>query len=277
MRNKTRSVAAKKSGYKKRYLRIFSRHPSHKVIRNKILVDGLTCIRLGSVSKSACPQELNSADSVRNSSNKRLMKECFTEGNVKTALWWSTRAEVDTAMGRDDFSFPFLAKLKMGSRARGLVKINNREEWNTFKANHDSSRFIFEKFYNYAREYRLHVSAEGCFYTCRKMLKRDSPEDAKHFRNDSNCVWFMEQNEGFNKPVNWDNVVTESVKALNSVGLDVGAVDLRIQSATDSDGNRRNNPDFIVVEINSAPSLGTVTTEKYIEHLPKIVARKYGK
>ena len=57
-----RSIAAKRSGYKKRYLRVFSRHPSHKIIRNKILVDGLTCIRFGSVSKSACPQEINTAD-----------------------------------------------------------------------------------------------------------------------------------------------------------------------------------------------------------------------
>jgi glutathione synthase/RimK-type ligase-like ATP-grasp enzyme len=78
----------------------------------------------------------------------------------------------------------------------------------------------------------------------------------------------------FDKPVNWDVIVEESVKALNAVGLDFGAVDLRCQSAKYSKGRTREDPDFIVVEINSAPSFGELTLQKYIEELPKILIRK---
>ena len=139
----------------------------------------------------------------------------------------------------------------------------------------DLSKYIFEKYYNYNREYRLHVSENGCFYTCRKMLKTEAPQEARWYRNDEHCVWILEDNESFDKPVNWDKVVEESVKSLKAVGLDFGAVDLRIQSSKKANGEVRDEPKFIVVEINSAPSFGDKTTEKYIEELPKLLINKY--
>ena len=135
---------------------------------------------------------------------------------------------------------------------------------------------VFEKFHNYAREYRLHVTKDGCFYTCRKMLKQDTPAKHKWYRNDEHCVWIMEDNSLFDRPVNWDAVVAESVKAMKAVGLDMGAVDLRIQSATtEESGKSRKDPKFIIVEINSAPSFGTVTEAKYKLEIPKILKRKF--
>ena len=42
------------------------------------------------------------------------------------------------------------------------------------------------------------------------------------------------------------SLVDECVKALKAVGLDFGAIDLRVQSAKDSDGELREEPKFIV-------------------------------
>ena len=42
-------------------------------------------------------------------------------------------------------------------------------------------------------------------------------------------------------------------------------------------GKDREAPDFIVLEVNSAPSMGEITLEKYREELPKIAARKFAK
>ncbi len=63
--------------------------------------------------------------------------------------------------------------------------------------------------------------------------------------------------------------------ALKSTGLDFGAVDLRVQGTVDSSGKQRRAPDFIIIEINSAPSFGTVTSQKYVEHLPTLLKKKY--
>lgn len=283
--------------------RIRSRHPSHNILRayNKTLplLPFKSVIRFGSftemistVSNGGNRIELNTVNAIEKSANKLLMKKCFTENDVKTADWWtyqelngtihvfesfaSNNLEDVLINSLENLSFPIISKHIKGSRGKGNIKHNTPEEFQTWlesKTNLDN--YIFEKYYNYNREYRLHVSENGCFYTCRKMLKNDAPQEVRWYRNDDYCNWILEDNELFDKPVNWDEIVEESVKALKAVGLDFGAIDLRIQSAKDSDGNLRENPKFIIVEINSAPSLGNKTAEKYIEELPKLLKNKY--
>ena len=264
-----------KKRFTKRSLVIFSRHPSHNVLRRKVLVPAAmrAVVRFGSTTESSIEKELNPIEGVRNSSSKLRMKTCFDQAEVKTAQWWRTPLEVEAL---DEIPFPIIAKRVYGSRGEGMKKLNNQEEFTNFVTRSTNiQNYIFERFHNYVREYRLHIDAQGCFYTCRKMLKGDTPEDQKWFRNDKNCVWFLEDNEHFDKPVNWDDIVNECVKALNAVGLDFGACDVRVQGAKNGKGQRRGNPEFIIVEINSAPSFGDVTAEKYKERLPQTLAAKY--
>ena len=271
---------------------IFTRHPTHSILRanhkNLGLLAFRSVVRLGSttdildtVTNGGERIECNTIQAVKNSSNKLLMKQCFNKNNVKTADWWTTidgeffyEPDLEGMLLKGDLKFPVVAKHIFGSRGRGNTLINSEEELTNWIKNKNISEYIFEKFYNYNREYRLHVTEEGCFYTCRKMLRKDTPEDKRWFRNDSNSNWIVEENPDFDKPVNWNNIITESVTALKAVGLDFGAVDLRIQSSKDNKGKTRENPDFIVVEINSAPSFGEITAKKYIEEIPKILKRK---
>ena len=225
--------------------------------------------------------ELNTVEAIKNSSNKLLMKECFSADHVNTANWFLTNEAnifVDDKLDSfeiKDLPFPIISKHIFGSRGTGNKKHDNQESLEAWMEGKDLSKYIFEKYYNYNREYRLHISKNGCFYTCRKMLKTEAPQEARWYRNDQHCVWVLEENESFDKPINWDNVVEESIKALKAVGLDFGAVDLRIQSSKNKDGDLREAPKFIVVEINSAPSMAAITTLKYIEELPKLLIAKY--
>lgn len=279
--------------------RIRTRHPSHEVLRPKYknlpLFPFKSIIRLGSftslkdtITRGGNRIELNTIEAINNSANKLLMKDCFSKHNIKTADWWTYIAtDLDEGFVKQDGSsdnslvnlgdlpFPIISKHIKGSRGLGNKKHDSKEElqaWLNSKDNLD--KYIFEKYYNYSREYRLHVSEDGCFYTCRKMIKSDTPPNKRWFRNDQNSVWVVEDNPSFDKPKNWEDIVTESVKALKSVGLDFGAVDLRIQSATNKKGEIRKNLEFIVVEINSAPSFGEITSKKYLEELPKILLKK---
>ncbi|AGO48927.1 ribosomal protein S6 glutaminyl transferase [Cellulophaga phage phi14:2] len=272
---------------------VYSRHPSHAPLRLKGALELLpfkSVVRFGSptevsdsIAKGGNRVELNTTSAIANSSNKRLMKECFTRAEVKTAMWWTYDSRVqifiksgigDSGMSRADLPYPIVAKHNFGSRGRGNTKINTAEEMQTWLSNNNRTHnFIFEVFHNFSREYRLHVSEHGCFYTCRKMIKSDTADEDKWFRNDSNSVWILEDNESFDKPVNWDEVEEHCVKALKSVGLDFGAVDLKIQAAN-SNGTPRTTCDFIVIEINSAPSFGDITLEKYKEVLPQLLKTK---
>lgn len=270
--------------------RIRSRHPSHDVLRQKDmpLLPFKSVIRLGSqteFTKDTNPRiEINTVGAIETSSNKFLMKEAFRKGDVQTADWFFFDKE-GNLKGPDrrknyelsELEFPIISKNIFGSRNRGNRKHDTLEELQSWlEGKKNLNNYIFEKYYNYTREYRLHVTEDGYFYACRKMLKADTPEEHKWYRNDEHCVWIMEDNELFDTPINWKDVVKQCVKALKAVGLDVGACDVRIQSATTSDGEKqRKEPKFIIVEINSAPSFGDVTEQKYKEELPKILKKKF--
>lgn len=275
---------------------IRSRHPSHRVLRRRnpekllplfpfksvVRFGSLTTIR-DTISEGGNRIEINTIEAIKNSMNKFLMKECFKEGNVTTADWWFVDAE-GNLKGPDrrknysfeELPFPIIAKSHFGSRNRGNTKLDNYEEYNNWanREGRDLTRYIFERFHNYSREYRLHITERGYFYTCRKMLKEGTPDEAKWYRNDEHCVWMVEENELFDKPSNWDSIVKDSVKALKAVGLDMGAVDVKVQSATTSKGKVRKSPKYIIIEINSAPSFGEITQQKYVEEIPKILKHK---
>jgi len=251
--------------------RIRSRHPSHQVLRDSLpLFPFRSVIRLGSTSEvTGVDVQVNTVDAVRTSANKLLMKQAFTNAGVQTADWWTEGALNDWTRER----FPIVAKHIYGSRGTGNTLIHTEEELETWLQGKTLSNYIFEKFYNYSREYRLHVTTEGCFYTCRKMLKTEATD--RWFRNDSNSIWVLENNPLFDKPVNWDLIVQDCVTALNAVGLDFGAMDVRVQSRLNGDGEERESPKWIILESNSAPSFGDLTTQKYLEELPKILMKKW--
>lgn len=266
---------------------IRSRHGSHDPFRTCLAkLPFRSVVRLGSttdlpdtVSNGGNRIECNTVEAIKNSASKLRMKECFAKGNVKTADWWTygnghfippVKGEPLTTTS---LPYPIVAKSLFGSRGLGNTLIHSKEELDKWLNGKTLSNYIFEKYYNYVKEYRLHVTKDGCFYTCRKMLKEDTPDDKRWFRNDSNSIWVVEENPLFEKPSNWNNIEEECVKALLSTGLDVGACDVKVQSTK----NRKEPikvPDFIIIEINSAPSCGEITLKKYTEKLPEILTKK---
>lgn len=261
--------------------RVRSRHPSHDPLRDKLpLLPFRSIVRLGSTTEKPVDSQknfvlCNSVEAIRNSANKLRMKRCFKDGSVKTALYDQLAAFLAFPAEERAKYFPIVIKSHTGSRGRGNYLINDEVALSVWVGSHTNyANYIVEKFHDYSREYRLHVTKDGCFYTCRKMLKNETPDDKRWFRNDSNSVWVMEDNPQFNKPVNWNEIVAECVKALVAVGLDVGACDVKVQSAKDKKGNVRISPEFIVIEINSAPSFGDVTLQHYLQVIPQILKSK---
>lgn len=259
---------------------IRSRHPSHNVLRGVLpLMPFRSVIRLGSTTdlpESTRRVEINSVAAIKNSSSKLLMKLCFDKNKVRTAPWCLPK-DLSDKIAAKSLLFPIVAKHIFGSRGRGNFLLKDQSELDAFltKAAGRISSYIFEQYMPYVREYRLHVNSDGCFYTCRKMLKADTPEGKRWFRNDSNSTWILENNEMFDKPTNWSTIVADCVNCLKAVGLDFGACDVRVQSSKDKKGNtRKEEPDYFIVEINSAPSFGEVTSKKYMEVLPRMLRNK---
>lgn len=274
-------------------IKIRTRHPSQMPLRNILpQLPVRSMVRFGSSTSvvDVFPKfagkrpivEVNSVEAVKCSANKLLMKQAFTNAGVITSDWWVINDNILTSMKVaaesvtfDKAPYPIVAKHIFGSRGTGNTMLHNQQELEAFIKGKDLSKYIFEKYYAYNREYRLHITKDGCFYTCRKMLKSDVPKEKRWFRNDSNSVWIVEDNPQFDKPTNWQDIVNDSVKALVSVGLDVGALDVRVQSAKNADGKVIDNPKWIIIETNSAPGLADKGLQKYVDIIPKIILNKY--
>ena len=276
--------------------KILSRHPSHNILRSvhkKIAaLPYKSVIRFGSttdlpdtVSNGGNRIEINSIPSIKISANKFLMKQKFIEADVKTAEMFifaqntfvnieSSRVEIE------NLPYPIVAKAHYGSKGKGNTLIKSQEELESWTQGKTLNNYIFEKFMNYGHEFRLHVTEEGCFYACRKALKKDVPEDQKWRRHDDICVWFLESNPEFHKPNSWNDIISDCVKALKAIGADILSFDVRVQTPTDSKGNRREYQDYILLECNSASSMdnGTgevsVCAQKYIDIIPSIILKK---
>lgn len=252
---------------------VLTRHPSHSPLRRGLpLLPFRAVVRLGSTTASMRRIECNSIQGVKNSSSKLLMKQCFTRAGVKTANWMSgydgQRAIADWASGK----YPVVAKSHHGSRGVGNFKLDTPgglEEWMRGKT---LSHYIFEEFVDMSREYRLHVTSEGCFYACRKLLKSDAPQNTWQ-RHDDVCSWALETNPSFKKPANWSAIIADCVKAQKALGLDICAFDVMVQGS--KDGMERKSPEWIICESCSAPSFGEITTQKYMQEIPKLLRRKY--
>lgn len=273
-------AAVKLKGYQPQ---IRSRHPSHSILRRQLpRMPFRSVVRLGSTTElddmGRAPGgseriECNTVQAIRNSSNKLLMKQCFTKASVMTAAW----ARHDETEKITSFEFPIVAKAHFGSRGEGNTLIKNAEEFTAWKRGKTMANYIFEKFYNYALEFRFHVTEDGYFYCCRKALKPDAPESEKWRRHDDICVWLMESNPEFKKPNSWDDIIFDCVKALKSIGADVLSFDVKVQGPMTTDGKRREYQDYILIECNSASSFGDVTAEKYIAEIPRILTRKHAR
>jgi glutathione synthase/RimK-type ligase-like ATP-grasp enzyme len=216
--------------------------------------------------------QINSPQGVANSASKLRMKTCFERAGVKHSPWISglgTRQSILDWASR--VGYPVISKSHNGSRGRGNTKHDDRASLERFINSNGTNNYIFEKFIPYSREYRLHISDRGCFYTCRKLVRNDAPDDTWQ-RHDDVCSWILEDNPSFKKPNNWNAIVADCVRAKNALGLDICAFDVMVEGAS-RDGERR-NPEWIICESCSAPRFGEITGQKYTEEIINILNTK---
>ena len=256
---------------KQKHLIVRSRNISCKPLK-EIVVSRPTIFRMGSVTptnlitKCKNPIEINSVNACRLSGNKILMKKRFKHAKVSIAEWFTLSdhnvQKVDYYLNKWN---KIIIKHKHSSQGNGIYLITNIEEYLNWFYNDcvDIHSYIFERYYPYSKEYRIHVTKNGYFSASRKMLKNDA--EVRWHRHSNNSVWIKENNPLFDKPSNWDIIVKDCISALKSLGLDIAAFDVKTQTA------KYENPKFIILESNSAPALGENTLEKYKQELLMII------
>lgn len=212
--------------------------------------------------------EINSIKSCVLSGNKIYMKYRFTRAKISTAEWFmDTMEDIENKRVQHYLNIwkTLIVKHRYSSKGNGIYLIKSIEDYRQFLNNkeHKLCEYIIERYYNYSREYRIHVTKNGYFYASRKMLKNEAA--VRWHRHADNSVWINEDNKLFNRPDNWNKIVEDCINALKSLGLDIAAFDVKVQS--------KDNicPKYIILESNSAPSLGEIGINKYKEQLIKLI------
>jgi glutathione synthase/RimK-type ligase-like ATP-grasp enzyme len=263
---------------KKRNITLFrpqvrTRHPSHAPLRTALaLLPFRSIVRLGSTTPSDRPDrvECNSIQGVKNSADKLKMKQCFTQAGVKTANWFTAGnggAQVVLNIASTK-TFPIIAKHRFGSRGTGNYKLDDQQALEQWLVGKDLNNYIFEEFSKFSKEYRIHVTHDGCFYACRKLLKNTAPEGTWQLHDDGTVAWIVQTNPAFKEPSNWNDIVLDCVRAKDAIGLDICSFDVKVQ------GSNHDIPNWIIIESQSAPSFGDITLQKYIQEIPKVLTYK---
>lgn len=254
-------------------IKVKSRHDSHKVIRDNLpLLPFLGVVRFGSVTEVPGAQaECNTITAIETAMDKRKMKICFDAYNVIHAAWRKTPQEFKAM----PLKFPVVAKNPLGSGGTGVYLIKDEDHFKDWREKHTHDNYIFEAFHDYGHEFRLNCTQDKCIIATRKVLK---PGETKNTwkKGGDNCVWLGEDNEKFEKPGNWGDIVKQSCLAVKATGLDLGGVDVKVQKNYDKNGKFRQAPEFFIIEVNSAPStFGPKTQKAYMEAILGILNKKH--
>jgi len=243
-------------------IKVLSRHPSHAPLR-ELKHNKKVLLRLGSTTKVDKDYDIciNNIGAINTTSNKLKMKTAFAEFKVPTPNWFAYK-DMSNQNLDDPKIFPIVAKHETGSRGTGNYLLKNKEELQYFVKNkRNISSFIFEKFCTYSYEYRVHVSKCGVFMVWQKLRKLNTPDDRKWVYNNDTSVFLSPNNDKF-REIDMAKLDKIALLALKSVGLDIGAIDIKMSK----------KGEFSIIEINSAPSIGDVGMEIYKKEILKLCA-----
>jgi glutathione synthase/RimK-type ligase-like ATP-grasp enzyme len=220
-----------------------------------------TLVNMGKTDPACLPHGryvlINPPEAVANAADKRLTKQKFQEHNIVTAEWWPD-------FNIPERKFPVVVKHRLGSRGTGVYLMRTPDDLARFfesrGEDHVKEMFIVERFKNYRYEYRLHATQTGVFLANRKARVEGVPTDQRWKHSFDTSVWFNEDNPEFRKPDTWDEIKDTACKAVASLGMDFGAVDVKVNTSGK----------FFIIEVNSAPSLGDSTRSCYLAMIPEL-------
>lgn len=239
-------------------LRVFSPNKSCAPLRC-IKLNQRVLLRFGSTTPLVSKYkylEINSIDGVKISANKIKMKKAFDKAGIKHSEWIRS-SDINKII---EFFYThkiLIAKHHHSSKGEGIYYIDSKESLDAFIITHnDLNNYVFEKYYFYPNEYRLHIDVNrGCFYACKKVFI-ENPEVEWH-KHANNSIFVLVR-EDHVLPDCWNEMIENCKLAMKEMNLQICCFDVLCS-----------NNDFIIVESNTAPALGNYGITFYSNHLMK--------
>lgn len=244
-------------------LRVFSPNKSCAPLRS-IPFRKRVLLRLGSTTPLVSKYkylEINTTEGIRISANKISMKKAFDKARIHHSEWISSSNKQEIIKFFNLHKI-LIAKHRHSSKGNDIYYIDTLESLNDLMSKVNIADFVFEKYYFFPNEYRVHVDVNhGCFYACKKVLKEDA-EVQWHKHADNSIFVLMTKDHIL--PECWEDVIHDCTQALREMHLTIACFDVLCS-----------NNGFIIVESNTAPSLATYGLTYYSNHLRKWYDSKF--
>jgi len=214
----------------------------------QVIPESSTVINWGD---SQCPHQcLNTPESVRRATNKRLCLEALNAAGVPVPLF---------ATGKETVTWSGLTVVRhklTGHSGEGIELVEKKEEL--------PDAPLYVQYIKKEDEYRIHVGRknEDCVVISeqRKARRLDVPVESVNWKVRNHANGFVFVRENCNPP---DSVRGAALRAIAACSLDFGAVDVIYNAKEDK---------AYVLEINTAPGLEGQTIEDYKEYFKKLVS-----
>lgn len=142
-----------------------------------------------------------------------------------------------------------VARTKLsGHSGDGIFMIRTVEDWEHYQ--HDAFK-LYVKYVPKKDEYRVHIVGNKIVDVRKKGIKKNAPKGLVDYEVRNHHNGFIYLKDGFNAP---EEVLSQSIKAVLSCGLDFGAVDVMWNNFYEK---------AYVLEINTAPGLEGSSIDNY--------------
>lgn len=218
-------------------------------VLNKNTYSKHVVIRLGGVKEYPGYEiQINKSKPVMNCIDKLVGKELMEKAGVpvlKTFL--------------EPTNYPFVLKGRVRSKGTSVFLCESEAEYKAYLKLIPNGWYI-EPLFKWTSEYRLHCTQDEVFFAVKKVkFDGHEPDPFINAKNHSNRREFL-------KPRLWKQVQEQSIAAIKSLGLDIGAVDVGYCSETEPHS-------FVIHEVNTNPELLTNTFNAYVTELDKLIKK----
>jgi glutathione synthase/RimK-type ligase-like ATP-grasp enzyme len=188
---------------------------------------------------------LNHPECVANAANKLTTLKLFKEAGVSAPHWTESREEAQEWLGKHTV---VVRKLLNGHSGAGIEIVDP-----TGLDVELPEAPLYTKYIKKDQEYRIHVAGGEVIFQQRKARKLEVKDEEVNWQVRNLAGGFIFANDGVVAP---DFVLQEALKAVVSLGLDFGAVDVLTTKKGEA----------YVLEVNTACGLAGKTIDAYVKY-----------
>lgn len=177
----------------------------------------------------------NKSEAIARATDKKESRQIFIDNSVSCP-------ELVTPGNFQDSFLPIVCRPFVHSKGKNFIVLKTESE---FRNHYNPNKYYYSQFINKEREFRVHA-AHGKVIA---LMEKVAPENKNNIawnraQNDSDPFEYIKWSEIDTQ--NLQGVIIESLKAVDSLGLDFGGVDVMLK-----DG------EAFVLEVNTSPTLNS--------------------